>query len=159
MADLTPVPSATDAGLVDIFDKVALNRNDDLRLTQSSPAEKPSTIVDTGEEIFFDTKSSDAELLSLLAVTRQAALQVLRGEREGPLSLGWTTEDTFHRMRARLSSAYRLSWGLSHSLEDAAQVVQDRGRFGLVLFWGNPSPVHEDTILWLTFKVKEQLYD
>lgn len=58
------------------------------------PSQESSTAVDTGEEIFFTTKSSDAELLSLLAVTRHAALQVLRGEREGPISLGWTTEDT-----------------------------------------------------------------
>lgn len=102
---------------------------------------------------------ADAGLFSLLAVTKQAALKVLRGEREGPISVGMTTSYTFDRLRAELSPAYRLSWGLSPSLEDATRVGKGGGRFGLVLFWGDPSPVHEDTILWLRFKVKEQLSD
>jgi hypothetical protein len=149
---------ATEPVPLEVFATVARNLNDDLRLTQSSPVNKPTKPHDPNDGAFFSTASLEADLNVLIKMTKKAAVDVRRGAREGPLALGWETQDTYHELIAGLSSAYHLSWGVTPSMDDAVEVKEGRGAFGLVLFWGDPSGTHDKAISWLTNKVRDQLY-
>jgi hypothetical protein len=103
------------------------------------------------------TASLGEELSSLLERAKQASSDVYKGSRgDGPICLGWVTEDMFDQLSSDFSSAWRLSWGLTSSMNEALR-QEDQGLVGQILFWGDPTPIHERTIEWLHTKVCQQL--
>jgi hypothetical protein len=58
-----------------------------------------------GEGVTFTTVYLQDELSGLVARTKQAAIDLQQGGREGPISLRWTTEDTYHRLCSGESSS------------------------------------------------------
>ncbi|PWN21225.1 hypothetical protein BCV69DRAFT_190852 [Microstroma glucosiphilum] len=141
----------------DVMNSLSRDIRDDLGLNKSSPAKKSWGPVESEDGASFTTSSLEEELLCLEQKARQAALKIQSGVEAGPISLGWATMDMYERLVGRLSSAYRLSWGLSPTMEVAEHEKEGSGSFGQVLFWGDPSPMHEQTIEWLHEKVSEQL--
>lgn len=110
-----------------------------------------------GKGVTFTTVYLQDELSGLVAKTKQAAIDLQKGGRGGPISLGWTTEDTYHRLCSGVSSAYRLSWGCDQDMSEALRPEVGRESFGLVVFWGDPSGPHEQSIAWLRKKLSTQL--
>lgn len=90
-----------------------------------------------------------------LALKTQAGLQ-------GPHIVGYLSEDTYERLQDAIASAYKLSYGVDANGEAAVRTTGlPNGTIclGLVLFWGDPSPLHDEVAAFVTSRIQEAALD
>lgn len=90
------------------------------------------------------------QLLTQLCAT--AMTEIAAGTRSGPLRLGYFTEDLYQRLSDEVTLDAKLNFGLDAECHDDYQEGQ-----GMVLYWGDPSFVHDDLALDVVKSIRDLL--